>query len=129
MLVLDTGGYDVILCMTWLSKHHAVIDCRNKKVIFRIPHQLEFQFIEECKSTGRKSQTDRDTREVKAKKIPVWDEFLNVFEEISGLPELWSFPSTLFQKQPHLQSTIPDVAYRIGNIEGTTAGVFRQKID
>ena len=37
MLVLDTKGYNVILGMTWLSKYHVVIDCRNKKVIFRIP--------------------------------------------------------------------------------------------
>ena len=49
MFVLDTGGYDVILSMTSLSKYHAVIDCRNKKVIFRISHQLEFQFIGERK--------------------------------------------------------------------------------
>jgi len=42
MLVLDTRGYDVILGMTWLNKYHAVIDCRNKKVIFKIPHQPEF---------------------------------------------------------------------------------------
>jgi len=42
MLVLDTRGYVVILGMTWLSKYHAVIDCRNKKIIFKIPHQAEF---------------------------------------------------------------------------------------
>jgi len=35
MLVLDIRGYDVILGMTWLSRYHAVIDCQNKKVIFR----------------------------------------------------------------------------------------------
>jgi len=34
MFVIDTGGYDVVLGMTWLSKYHAVIDCRNKSVIF-----------------------------------------------------------------------------------------------
>jgi len=26
MLVLDTGGYGVILGMTWLNKYHAMID-------------------------------------------------------------------------------------------------------
>ena len=31
MFVLDTGGYNMILGMTWLSKHHVVIDCRNKR--------------------------------------------------------------------------------------------------
>jgi len=34
MFMINTGGYDVILGMIWLSKYHAVIDCRNKSVIF-----------------------------------------------------------------------------------------------
>jgi len=34
MFVIDTGGYDVILDMTLLSKYHAIIDCRSKSVIF-----------------------------------------------------------------------------------------------
>ena len=42
MHALDTGGYDVIIGTTLLSKYHAVINCRNKRVIFRIPHQPEF---------------------------------------------------------------------------------------
>ena len=42
MFVLDTGEYDMILGMTWLSKYHAVIDCQKKKVIFRIPHNWSF---------------------------------------------------------------------------------------
>ena len=56
MLVLDTKGYDAILGMTWLSKYHAVIDCRSKKVIFRIPLQPEFQFEGEHKPAKRKTQ-------------------------------------------------------------------------
>ena len=39
MFVLDTGGYDVILGMAWLNRHHVIIDYRSKVVIFRIPHQ------------------------------------------------------------------------------------------
>ena len=53
MIVLDTREYDVILGMTWLSRYHVVIDCRKKKVIFRIPYQLEFQFIGEPKSARK----------------------------------------------------------------------------
>jgi len=53
MLVLDTKRYDVILGMTWLSKYHAVIDCRNKKVIFRILLLPIFQFDGEHKSSKR----------------------------------------------------------------------------
>jgi len=34
MFVVDTSEYDVILRMTWLRKYHAMIDWRNKSVIF-----------------------------------------------------------------------------------------------
>ena len=63
MFVLDTGGYDVILGMTWLSKYYVVIDCQNKKVIFRIPHQPGFQFIGERKSLRKEDQLDCATAE------------------------------------------------------------------
>ena len=58
MLVLDTKGYDVILGMTWLSNYHAVIDCRNKNVIFRIPLQPELKFEGEHKPAKGKNTDD-----------------------------------------------------------------------
>ena len=51
MFMINIGGYDVILGMTWLSKYHAVIDCRNKSIIFQIPHQPEFQFVGESRAS------------------------------------------------------------------------------
>jgi len=49
IFVIDTSGYDVILGMTWLSNYHAMICCQSKSMIFRIPHQPEFQFIGESR--------------------------------------------------------------------------------
>ena len=72
----------MILGMTWLSKYHVVINCRNKKIIFKIPHQAEFQFDEKHKSAKRKTQMI--TAEIQKKGVPVWDEFLDVFKETSG---------------------------------------------
>jgi len=54
-------------------------------VIFRIPHQPKFQFIGERKSLRKEDQLDCVTAEEK-KTVSVWNEFLDVFEEISGLP-------------------------------------------
>ena len=71
IFVLDTGGYDVILRMTWVSKYYVVIDCRNKKVIFRIPHQPEFQFIGEHKSLREEDQLDYTVAEDKKKRVSV----------------------------------------------------------
>ena len=78
--MIDTCGYDVILGMTWLSKYHAVIDCRNKSMIFRIPHQSEFQFVGESKASKQKQQGDYAIIEIQEKPIPVVEEFLDVFQ-------------------------------------------------
>jgi len=86
MFMIDTGGYDVILGMTWLSKYHVVIDCRNKSVIFRIPHQSEFQFIGKSKASRQKQQGDYAIVETQEKPILVMDEFFDVFpEDLPGL--------------------------------------------
>ena len=70
MLVLDTTGYNVILDMTWLSRYHAVIDCWNKKFIFKISYLPKFQFIGEPKSAKKKKQLEYANK-VKKKGIPV----------------------------------------------------------
>jgi len=56
MFVIDTSGYDVILGMTPLSKYHAMVDCQSKSVVFRIPHQPEFQFVGESKASRQQQQ-------------------------------------------------------------------------
>ena len=37
LIVLEMKDFDIILRMDWLSEHFAFIDCRDKKVIFKIP--------------------------------------------------------------------------------------------
>jgi len=91
MFMTDTGGYDMILGMTWLCKYHAVIDCRNKSVIFRIPHLSEFQFVGESKASRPKQQGDYTTTETQKKLIPVVEELLDV----SGGPTRTSARSKL----------------------------------
>jgi hypothetical protein len=86
MFVLETKGYDAILGMTWLSKHHAVINCRDKSVTFRIPDEPEFQFIGEDREFRRKNRGDCGMTEVQGQSIPVVEEFMDVFAEIPGLP-------------------------------------------
>lgn len=39
MFVLDTKGYGAILGMIWLNKHHAVINCKDKRVTFKISNE------------------------------------------------------------------------------------------
>jgi len=54
-------------------------------VTSRILHQPEFQFNGEYNSTGQKNEGDCVTTKAKKKRIPVWNEFLDVFEELPGL--------------------------------------------
>ena len=63
MFAIDTSGYDVILGMIWLSKYHAMIDCRSKSVIFRISYQPEFQFVGESKAARQQQQGNYTTIE------------------------------------------------------------------
>ena len=86
MFVLKSEGYKVILGMSWLSKHHAVIDCRNKNVTFKIPNQPEFQFTPSKKASRQKRKADYVTTMALEKPIPVVEEFLDVFEDPPGLP-------------------------------------------
>ena len=93
MFMINTSGYDVILGMTWLSKYHAVIDV-GIRVIFRIPHQPEFQFVGESRASRQKHQGDYVITEAEEMSKPVVEEFLDVFPETypdCRQIESWSF--------------------------------------
>jgi hypothetical protein len=107
LVVFKMLGYDVILGMDWLSKHHASIDCRRKEITFRSPDGEEFKY---CGSRVRATsallsavQAKRDAREgscvylayviakleneVKLENISIVRDYLDVFTEVySGLP-------------------------------------------
>ena len=76
----------MIIGMILFSKYHAVIDCRYRKVIFKIPHQPKFQFLGDCESSKKMKQIDYVIIEANKNGVPVWGEYPDVFEEISGLP-------------------------------------------
>ncbi|XP_075670018.1 uncharacterized protein LOC142639764 [Castanea sativa] len=44
LILLNMHDFDAILGMDWLSTHHAVVECFEKRVIFHIPGQSEFYF-------------------------------------------------------------------------------------
>jgi hypothetical protein len=45
LIVFDMEGFDIILGMDWLSNNHAIINCRSKEIIFRLPADTEFKFV------------------------------------------------------------------------------------
>ncbi|XP_072999199.1 uncharacterized protein [Typha latifolia] len=44
LISLEMNDFDVILGMDWLAAHHAIVDCRQKKVIFTLPGQPKLFF-------------------------------------------------------------------------------------
>jgi hypothetical protein len=94
LIVINNSGFDVILGMDWLGAVHASIDCRKKKVIFRIPNHPEFEFCAGESSLGpvvyRGVPKMRllEMLDTSGDVVPlVVREFLDVFpEELPGLP-------------------------------------------
>jgi hypothetical protein len=46
LIVFNMEGFDIILQMDWLSNNHTIIDCHNKEIIFKLPADSEFKFVE-----------------------------------------------------------------------------------
>ena len=44
LIVINDSGFDFVLGMNWFSTSYALIDCRKKKVTFRVPNHPEFEF-------------------------------------------------------------------------------------
>jgi hypothetical protein len=107
LIVFDMEGFDIILGMDWLSNNHAIIDCHNKEIIFRLPADSEFKFVgtkvdatpQLISATQAKQLLlegcqvylaclkELPQEERKMEEIPVVQEFLDVFpEDFPGLP-------------------------------------------
>jgi hypothetical protein len=104
---LDFRGFDVILGMDWLATYHAIVDCFNKTITFRIPGDPEFYFkgdrimVPPCIISALEANVllrkgcqgylayviDTEKSEMKLDDIPIVHEFPDVFlEELLGLP-------------------------------------------
>ncbi|GKC23987.1 putative reverse transcriptase domain-containing protein [Tanacetum coccineum] len=87
LMPIELGSFDVIICMDWLAKYHAVIICDEK--IVRIPYGDEVLIIEGdgCNSKITAKKIDDKSEEKRLKDVPiVWD-FSEVFpEDLPGLP-------------------------------------------
>ncbi|KAL5539165.1 hypothetical protein UlMin_046037 [Ulmus minor] len=108
LIVLDMYDYDVILGMDFLAKYNATIECRLRRVVFRLNEEEKFSFIGErhrkqktvisamkarkmisSGCTGYLASVVDTTKEEKAKPedIPIVRNFVDVFpEELLGLP-------------------------------------------
>jgi hypothetical protein len=93
--------------MDWLSINHAIIDCHNKEIIFRLLADSEFKFVgtkvdatpQLISATQAKQLLlegcqvylaclkELSQEERKIEEIPIVQEFLDVFpEDFPGLP-------------------------------------------
>ena len=108
LVVPQMYDYDVILGMDWLSKYNATIDCRKKKVNFKLLGEEEFEFVSNSKgarvpvisamkarrllSSGcigyLASIVDTSPKQkLRPEDVPIVKEFLEVFpDDLPGLP-------------------------------------------
>ncbi|GLT65649.1 hypothetical protein SLA2020_380670 [Shorea laevis] len=100
------SGFDVILCMDWLSMFHACVDCFRKEVVFRPPGATEFMVrgdqginmpklilalhatrLLNKRCSGFLACLTEDKPEAMVEEIPVVREFSEVFsEDLSAIP-------------------------------------------
>ena len=89
LIVIDMHEFDVIFGMNWLSRNHAFIDCRARKVIFKRPHEEEFTF------KGTNSKAPILINAIEAKKLIKEDcqaYLISVQEEKKTTPRLEDVP-------------------------------------
>ena len=53
LTLLEMRDFDIIFGMDWLAAHYAIVDCHRKKVIFKVPGEIEFYFVGSGAYTSR----------------------------------------------------------------------------
>ena len=107
LVALDMRDFDVVLCMDWLSRHRAIVDCYLKEVKLHRPGKLKVKFRGICRELSSSMISAKATQRMLCKgcqgylayvvetrkegtlvdEIPVVREFLDVFpDDIAGLP-------------------------------------------
>ena len=92
-LIIDMPSFDTVLGMDWLGTFYATIDCRQRKVLFKIPDHPEFAFLSGSSSLGpveykaERVTSEAMNMEVEEEMPRVVRDFEDVFpEEVIGLP-------------------------------------------
>lgn len=97
LLIIESGGFDVILGMCWFSIFHVVINCQKKNIVFQILNHLEFEFsgvnnileLEEFKSWSTCEIFTMVVKIDKSTSMVSW--YLDVFtDEFVILPLEWA---------------------------------------
>jgi hypothetical protein len=106
LVILEIVGFDVILGMDWLSRHHASVDCWNKTVVFKPDVETKFAFHEDRLSSPssilsaitrrmvRKGMQgflayvhDMNMEVPRMEQVSIVKEFIHVFpDDLPGLP-------------------------------------------
>ena len=91
-LVTDLPSFEAVFGMDWLGNFFATIDCRRRRVVFRIPDHPEFEFASGDRSIGPVEFRAWPREAILAlhqgeSSLPeVAREFGEVFADITGLP-------------------------------------------
>ena len=79
LIVINDSRFEVVLGMDWLGTPYTLIDCRKKKVTFRVPSQPEFEF--------HAGDVTLELAQFKKRQLKGVLEFLNSKEQVN-MPEV-----------------------------------------
>ncbi|GKA59362.1 putative reverse transcriptase domain-containing protein [Tanacetum coccineum] len=87
LIPFESGSFDVIIGMDWLSNHKANIICHEKVVRIPLPDDKVLRVIRERPEEKIRHLRSAKTKEQKQEEILVVRDFLEVFsDDLSGLP-------------------------------------------
>nr|GEU95412.1 putative reverse transcriptase domain-containing protein [Tanacetum cinerariifolium] len=90
LIPFESGGFDVIIGMDWLSDHRAEIICHEKVVRIPLLDGKVLRVLGEKKEKKMRQLMSAKTKEKKQEEIVVVKDFPEVFsDDLSGLPPVW----------------------------------------
>lgn len=87
LFVLDFEGIDDILNMDWLSEHEAVLDCRERIILFKRRMRREVEiYCQDLDRCMRSFLYELELSQVELRSILIVKNFSDVFEDVNSLP-------------------------------------------
>lgn len=75
-LIIDSDGFNIIHGIDWLSTFYAIVDYKNKSIIFQVPNHREFKFL----GAARHQNQQNSKLDLHVKSILQWIQKMQPFQ-------------------------------------------------
>ena len=123
LIELSFKEFDVILGMSWLSRHQVIVDCRMKRVILRTPNEDEVTFIGERSNHLSNVISAATARTMVRKGCEAYLAYMIEMEKarpsVSDIPTVSDFPDVFPEELPGLPPQ-REIEFAIDVVPGAT---------